>query len=192
MYLIVGLGNPEKKYEDTRHNIGFDVLRGLSKKYNIPIDQRDFKGTYGTGFIGGQKVMLLAPLTYMNLSGESVRAAMDFYKIDPEEELLVIADDISLDMGAIRVRAKGSAGGHNGLKNIILHTGTQNFSRIKMGVGEKPKGWDLADYVLAHYTKAERESMDEGIGEALQAVETILVEGIDRAMNLYNKKNVQQ
>ena len=141
---------------------------------------------YGKGVIAGQKVILAKPLTYMNLSGESVRALVDYYKINPEEELIVIYDDISLEPGKIRIRKKGSAGGHNGIKNIIAQLGTQNFQRIKVGVGEKPKGWDLADYVLSRFSKEDREKMEQAFKDAAEAVEVMIAEGPDAAMNRFN------
>ena len=136
MYAIVGLGNPEKKYDKTRHNIGFDVIDELASQMGVQVNTRRHKALCGIGMIGNEKVILVKPQTYMNNSGESVREVMDFYKLDPQQEIIIIADDISLDVGKIRIRAKGSAGGHNGLKSIIAHTGTQNFKRIKVGVGE--------------------------------------------------------
>ena len=150
--------------------------------------EKKHKAIIGKGFVAGQRVILVKPQTFMNLSGESVRDAIDFYKVDEKTELIVISDDISLDVGQIRIRKKGSAGGHNGLKNIILHLGHDEFQRVKMGVGEKPKGYDLADYVLGHFSKEEREIMDESAGRAAKAIEVMLTEGADAAMNLYNKK----
>ena len=188
MYLIVGLGNPGKQYENTRHNVGFDAIDLLVDEYRVPSSGKQHKAMYGKGVIGGRKVILAKPLTYMNLSGESVRAMVDYYKIDPEQELIVVYDDISLEPGKIRIRKKGSAGGHNGIKNIIAQLGTQNFQRVKVGVGEKPKGWDLADYVLGHFSKAERAQMEEGYDRATEAVRLILAGEIDAAMNQYNKK----
>lgn len=188
MYIIAGLGNPTKQYEKTRHNTGFCVIDYLSEKYGIPVKQAGYKALYGTGYIEGQKVLLLKPQTFMNLSGESVRAAADFYKINFEEELIVIYDDISLAPGQLRVRGKGSAGGHNGIKNIILHTGGQKFPRVKVGVGEKPAGYDLADYVLGHFSKEEQKVMDASFKEAGDAVVSIMTDGIDMAMNRYNGK----
>lgn len=188
MYVIAGLGNPTKQYEKTRHNVGFCVIDYLSEKYQIPVKQAGFKALYGSGYIEGQKVILLKPQTFMNLSGESVRAVMDFYKIDPEEELIVVYDDISLAPGQLRVRGKGSAGGHNGVKNIILHIGGQKFPRVKVGVGEKPAGYDLADYVLGHFSKEDQQMMDKAFGEAGEAVVSIMTEGIDTAMNKFNGK----
>lgn len=188
MFIIVGLGNPDGKYQGTRHNVGFDVVDHLAEKYNISVDTKKHRAYIGKGVIGGQKVILAKPQTYMNLSGESVRSMMDYYKIDPEEELLVIYDDISLEVGQLRIRKKGSAGGHNGIKNIIAHLGDSVFPRIKVGVGEKPKGYDLADYVLGRFSKAERELMEEGYDEAASAVEMIVRGEIEQAMNQYNKK----
>lgn len=188
MYIIAGLGNPTKQYENTRHNAGFGVIDYLSDKYQIPVKQAGFKALYGSGYIEGQKVILLKPQTFMNLSGESIRACMDFYKIDPEEELIVVYDDISLAPGKLRVRAKGSAGGHNGIKNIILHLGDQKFPRVRVGVGEKPADYDLADYVLGHFSKEEQPLMKDAFEEAGKAVVTIMTEGIDAAMNQFNGK----
>lgn len=189
MYIIVGLGNPDRQYQNTRHNIGFDVIDVIAAKNNISVGERKHKALIGKGFVGGQKVVLVKPQTYMNLSGESVRDIIDFYKIDEKNELIVISDDVSLDVGQIRIRKKGSAGGHNGLKNIILHLGHDEFQRVKMGVGEKPEGYDLADYVLGHFPKEEREIMDESAGRAAAAVEMMITEGADAAMNQYNRKD---
>lgn len=188
MYIIVGLGNPKKEYENTRHNIGFDVIDVIAEKENISVIEKKHKAIIGKGIIGGKKVILAKPQTYMNLSGESVRELVDYYKVDETEELIVIADDISLDVGQLRIRKKGSAGGHNGLKNIIAHLGHDQFKRIKMGVGEKPKGYDLADYVLGHFTKEERATMDKASKEAANAIEVMIVEGSDAAMNQFNAK----
>ena len=188
MYIIIGLGNPTAQYEGTRHNVGFDVIDRLGEKYNIAVDTKKHKAYIGKGMIDGQKVILVKPQTYMNLSGESVRELVDYYKVDAEEEVLVIYDDISLDVGQLRIRKKGSAGGHNGIKNIIAHLGTQVFPRIKVGVGEKPKNYDLADYVLGHFSKAEGAQMEEGYDRATEAVRLILAGEIDAAMNQYNKK----
>ena len=188
MYIIVGLGNPSREYEGTRHNVGFEVIDRLAEKYNISVDAKKHRAFIGKGMIGGQKVILAKPQTYMNLSGESVRSLLDYYKIDEENELLIIYDDISLEPGQIRIRAKGSAGGHNGIKNIIAHLGGQVFPRIKVGVGEKPSKMDLADYVLSHFAKEEKEQMDEGYDHAVHAVEMILQDEMAAAMNEYNRK----
>ncbi len=188
MYLIVGLGNPGKEYENTRHNIGFDVIETLAAQEKIDILEKKHKGLVGKGYIDGEKVILAKPLTYMNLSGECVKEILDYYKIDAKTNLIVISDDISLAPGHIRIRKKGSAGGHNGLKNIIAHLGNDEFMRIKMGVGEKPAGYDLADYVLGHFTGTERKVMDEAAAEAADAIRVIMKEGAESAMNRFNGK----
>ena len=188
MYLIVGLGNPGKEYENTRHNIGFDVIETLAGQEKIDILEKKHKGLIGKGYIGREKVILAKPCTYMNLSGECVREILDYYKIDEKKNLIVISDDISLPPGQIRMRKKGSAGGHNGLKNIIAHLGHDEFMRIKMGVGEKPQGFDLADYVLGHFTSMERKIMDEAAGQAADAIRVIMQDGIEKAMNRFNGK----
>ena len=188
MFLIVGLGNPEKKYDKTRHNIGFDTIDALADKYNISMNEKKHKALCGTGVIDGVKVLLAKPQTYMNLSGDSVAEIVNFYKIDPEEEMIVIFDDISLAPGNIRVRKKGSAGGHNGIKSIIAHTGTQNFMRIKVGVGEKPAGWDLADHVLGHFSREDRALVEDAIKDA-EAAAVLMMQGqVDKAMNDFNAK----
>ena len=186
MFVIVGLGNPDKKYEHTRHNIGFDVVDALAAKYNIDIKDKKHKALCGTGVIEGMKVLLVKPQTYMNLSGESVADVVNFYKIDPEEDMMVIFDDISLEPGRIRIRKKGSAGGHNGIKNIIAMTGTSGFKRIKVGVGEKPQGWDLADHVLGRFSGEDRQKVEEAIKNAMDAAVLIMQNETDKAMNLYN------
>ena len=188
MFVIVGLGNPDKKYEATRHNIGFDVIDAIADKYNINVKDKKHKALVGSGVIEGMKVLLVKPLTYMNLSGESVAEVMNFYKLDPEEDMLVIFDDISLAPGNIRIRKKGSAGGHNGIKNIIAHLGTEQFNRIKIGVGAKPKGWDLVDHVLGRFTDEERVEVERSIAKAADACTTIITKDITYAMNEYNKK----
>ncbi len=188
MYIIAGLGNPDRQYQNTRHNVGFDVIDVIADKYDIAMGERKHKAIIGKGYIAGQKVVLVKPQTYMNLSGESIRAVIDFYKVDEKSELIVISDDVSLDVGRIRIRKKGSAGGHNGLKNIMKHLGHDEFIRMRMGVGEKPSGYDLADYVLGHFTQKEREVMDAGIQNAAAAIEIMITQGPEAAMNLYNKK----
>ena len=188
MYLIVGLGNPTKQYEKTRHNIGFDVIDALADKYNISVTEKKHKALCGSGAIEGQKVMLAKPQTFMNLSGESVVELLNYYKMDPESEMIVIYDDISLAPGNIRIRKKGSAGGHNGIKNIIALTGTRNFLRIKVGVGEKPKGWDLADYVLGRFSTEDRKYVEEAIKDAISACTLMVWDDVDKAMNDFNSK----
>ena len=192
MFIIAGLGNPDRQYEGTRHNAGFDVIDRIADKYNIAVDTRRHRALIGKGVIEGQKVILAKPQTYMNLSGESIRGMTDYYKIDPEHELLVIYDDINLDPGQLRIREKGSAGGHNGIKNIIACLGTQVFPRIRVGVGEKPSKYDLADYVLGHFSKAEKEQMEEGYGFAVDAAAMILAGRIGDAMGMYNRKKREE
>lgn len=186
MYIIVGLGNPGKQYEHTRHNVGFDVIDLLADKYQISVTEKKHKALVGKGVIEGQKVVLVKPQTYMNLSGESVRAVIDFYKIDETQELMVLSDDISLDIGRIRIRKKGSAGGHNGLKNIILHLGHDGFVRLKIGVGDKKSGQDLADHVLGHFSKEDEITMESTKKNAMEAVIAWMTFDADTAMNRYN------
>ena len=189
MYLIVGLGNPGRQYEATRHNMGFDVVDRLVEEYRIPQGGVKFNAMYGKGIIGGQQALLMKPLSYMNLSGGPVRDMANYFKIDPETEMIVIYDDIDLDPGQLRIRKQGSAGGHNGIKDLIQKLGTQKFIRIRVGVGAKPNDWDLADYVLGHIPGEERKLVDEAQERACKAVETILSEGVDAAMNEFNKKS---
>ena len=188
MYLIAGLGNPTNQYEHTRHNIGFDTITYLADHYHISMNTKKFQGICGSGYIEGQKVLLLMPQTYMNLSGQSVSEAAAFYKLDPAAEVIVIYDDIALEPGNIRVRKKGSAGGHNGIKNIIAHLGTQEFQRIRIGVGEKPKEYDLADYVLGRFSAEDRKLVEEAFANAADAVRLMVQGKTDEAMNLYNRK----
>lgn len=185
MYIIAGLGNPGKEYAGTRHNAGFAVIDALADKYNIDVDTAKHKGLIGKGIIDGQKVILVKPLTYMNLSGECICEVMDYYKADIDD-LIVIFDDISLEPGRLRLRAKGSAGGHNGIKNIIAQLGSDKFKRIKFGVGDKPKEWDLADWVLSRYPKEVEADVENGIKKACDAVACIMNEGIESGMNKYN------
>ena len=192
MYLIVGLGNPGKKYDGTKHNMGFDVLDEIIDRNHISLSGTAMKAMYGKGVVGGQKAVLIKPMTYMNLSGEAVGEYVRYYKIDPENELLVIYDDIDTEPGHLRIRKKGSAGGHNGMKSIIQHIGTSSFPRIRIGVGAKPAGWDLADYVLGHFSKEDRKVVDEVIRDAADAVEMIISEGVDEAMNRYNSRGKEK
>ncbi len=187
MYIIAGLGNPTKEYEKTRHNAGFDAIDVLAEKHGIQITERKHKAFCGTGFIGGERVLLAKPQTFMNASGESLREAADFYKIRPEQ-VIVIYDDISLRVGQLRIRTKGSAGGHNGIKSIIAHLGSQDFPRIKIGVGAKPDRMDLADYVLSRFSQTDRQMMEDAFQNAADAVEFMLADGADAAMNRYNRK----
>ena len=187
MYIIVGLGNPTKEYNNTRHNIGFDVIDKLADMYSISVLEKKHKALVGKGIINGQKVILAKPQTYMNLSGESVREIVNFYKI-PQERFVVIFDDTSLPCGSVRIREKGSHGGHNGIRNIIEQMGTDQFYRIKVGIGEKPSGWDLADYVLAKFNEEDLAAMDEGLDKAAKGVELMLSRGIAEAANRINQK----
>ncbi len=188
MFVIVGLGNPGKKYENTRHNAGFLAIDALAAKYGISMTEKKHKAICGSGYIEGVKVILVKPQTFMNLSGESVREVLDFYKLDPEEEMLIMYDDISLAPGNLRVRKKGSAGGHNGIKSIIAHAGTQQFMRIKIGVGEKPSGWDLADYVLGHFSEEDQVNLKEVMPSVIDAAVLMAQGEVDKAMNDFNAK----
>lgn len=183
MFLIVGLGNPGTEYKHTRHNVGFDIIDLMSEKYNISVNRIKFKGTCGEGSIAGEKVLLLKPSTYMNLSGESVSEAASFYKI-PKENIIVIYDDISLEVGRMRIRPQGSAGGHNGIKNIILHLGSDVFPRVKVGVGQ-PKD-NLVSHVLSRFSKEDREDLEKLFPHCIGAVEAIIKDGVTEAMNKYN------
>ena len=186
MYVIAGLGNPGRKYEKTRHNCGFEALDILADHCGISSWTAKFHGLCAGGSIGGSRVLLVKPQTFMNLSGECIGAVCSFYRIDPAKELIVLCDDISLDPGRIRVRLKGSAGGHNGLKNIIAHLGTQDFMRVKIGVGAKPEGWDLADYVLGHFPPGIQADMIDAFEKAAAAAAALVTDPADRVMNLYN------
>ncbi len=188
MYLVVGLGNPGKQYEMTRHNIGFHTIDYIADERSVKVNKLKYKALYGETVIGGEKVYLVKPQTFMNLSGESVIEFSRFYKIPPEN-IIVINDDISLETGRIRVRAKGSAGGHNGLKSIIYQLQSDNFPRVKMGVGApKHEDYDLADYVLGRFGKDEIPVMEDAIIKASKAVEEIISRGAQSAMNKYNSR----
>lgn len=187
MNIFIGLGNPTKEYQATRHNIGFDAITRLSDDYRIALNERKHKAVLGKGIINGHKVILVQPQTYMNLSGECVREVLNFYKLTPEN-IIVIYDDINLEVGHLRFRKKGSAGGHNGIKNIIQNLGTDEFKRIRIGVGEKPQGWDLADYVLGRFQKQEEEQIREALKKTSEGCSILLDKGFDVAMNLYNRR----
>lgn len=186
MIVIVGLGNPTDKYRGTRHNVGFEVIDKIASKYGIDMGIYKHKAICGKGSIAGEKVLVMKPQTFMNNSGEAVREAMDFYKFNPEDELIIIYDDINLAVGKLRLRAKGSAGGHNGIKSIIAHIGTEKFKRIRVGVGEKPLYMDLADYVLGRFSSGDRVLIAEAAENAADAVEIIIEKDINAAMNKYN------
>ena len=187
MYLIVGLGNPESDYSKTRHNMGFNVINKISKELNIEVNKLKFKGLLGSGIVNGQKVILLKPQTFMNLSGESVIEAMNFFKIS-QEELIVIYDDIDIEPGNIRIRRNGSAGTHNGMKSIIEHIKTESFTRIRVGIGKPKEHIDMISHVIGHIPEEEIEKLDEGVRIAKEAVIEILNKDINSAMNKFNKK----
>ncbi len=189
MYIIAGLGNPGKQYDKTRHNIGFDMIDAIAKEHGIIISEKKGKAKIGSGYIGGQRVILVKPQTFMNLSGESLRALVDYYKADIKTEVLIIYDDISLEVGNLRVRTSGSAGGHNGIKSLIAHLNTMDFCRIRVGVGEKPNHYDLADYVLGHFSKEELAKMDELSEHVNEIVKLFVDQKVEQAMNQFNRKN---
>lgn len=186
MKCIVGLGNPGKQYEHTRHNIGFEVIEALSSKLQIPLDQSKFKGLYGIGFHKGEKVLLLKPLTYMNLSGESIRACLDYYQINLED-LLVVYDDLDLPVGKIRLRQKGSAGGHNGIKSTVTHLGTQQFNRIRIGIDRPQSGMSVPDYVLGRFHKEEQPLILEAVEKSAEACVAWLESPFLQVMNEFNQ-----
>ncbi len=188
MFLIAGLGNPGRKYEKTRHNMGFDTIDCLVEKHGIRQSGVKFNAMYGRGVLGGHKVILMKPLSYMNCSGGPVRDMAAYFKIDIEKNLIVISDDVDLEPGQMRIRKQGSAGGHNGLKDIIEKTGTSNFIRVRIGVGARPRERDLADHVLSRFSESERKIVDECICRAGDAVEMIISRGAEAAMNEYNQK----
>lgn len=185
-WLAVGLGNPGDKYENTRHNVGFMTVDELARRLRIPVQKLKYKALTNLAEIGGQRVLLMKPVTYMNLSGEAVRQAADFYKIPPQR-VLVISDDVSLPLGKLRIRSGGSAGGHNGLKSVIAQLGSDQFPRVKIGVGGKPHpDYDMADWVLSKFSGEDKKAIDQAVGRAADAVETLLREGPERAMNRFN------
>ena len=191
MYLIAGLGNPGTEYAATRHNIGFDMITYLCDEYNISLRGRKGKALVGKGVIAGEQVLLAQPQTYMNLSGESIRALMDYYKLDLEE-LIIICDDINLPVGQIRVRPKGSAGGHNGLKNIIQHLGTEEFTRVRIGVGAKPDGSDLIKHVLGRFSREDDGMIRDVFALAEKALLAIMTESVSEAMNQVNGVKIER
>lgn len=185
-WLVVGLGNPGPKYTWTRHNMGFLVIDTLANRLDLPVQKLKYKALTDTALLGGQSILLMKPTTYMNLSGESVGAAARFYKVPPEH-ILVISDDVDLPQGKLRIRRSGSAGGHNGLKNIIAHLGSDQFPRLKVGVGGKPHpDSDMADWVLGAFTGPDRTFMEKTIDRAADAVTCLLEYGVDRAMSQFN------
>ena len=188
MYVIVGLGNPGDKYARTRHNVGFDVIDLLSEQNGISVTERKHKALIGKGRIAGQAVILVKPQTFMNLSGESVGDILHFYKLDPAQDLIVISDDVALDPGTLRIRKKGSAGGHNGLKNIIAHCHTEEFMRVRIGVGKLPPNGDMIAHVLGRFVPEDRRLVELSYERAAQAIDCILSEDVDKAMSRYNGK----
>lgn len=185
MYLIVGLGNPEGEYSNTRHNMGFDTINHLSKKLNISVTKEKFKGLYGDGVINNEKVILLKPQTYMNLSGESIVKFRDFYKI-PNENIIVIYDDIDIELGTIKIRKKGGPGTHNGMKSVISGLQTEDFPRIRVGIGKPMFKEMMIAYVIQKIQGEEVEILDKATKKAAEAVNEIIINGIDKAMNMYN------
>ncbi len=190
MYVVVGLGNPGKDYTKTRHNIGFNVVDLIAKRNNINLNKIKFQSVYGEGIIGGEKILLMKPQTFMNNSGISLRDVYQYYKI-PIENIIVVVDDIDIDFSTVRIRAKGSAGSHNGLKSIINYLGNENFPRVKVGIGKKYENQDLASFVLSRFSPDEQEDINISLVTAAEAVESIIKDGINQAMNKYNIRTNQ-
>ncbi|MED4404165.1 aminoacyl-tRNA hydrolase [Metabacillus fastidiosus] len=185
MKLIIGLGNPGKQYESTRHNVGFMAVDQLSDRLNIPLDRTKFNGLYGIGHISGEKVILLKPLTYMNLSGECIRPLMEYYEVD-DNEIVVIYDDLDIPTGKIRLRTKGSAGGHNGIKSMIQHLGTQQFNRVRVGIDRPSNGMTITDYVLGRFIEEEQADIQSAIKQSAEACEKWLTADFNQVMNEFN------
>lgn len=186
MRIIVGLGNPTLKYSKTRHNVGFETIDVLSKKYKIKVKKNQFKALIGEGYINDEKVILVKPMTYMNNSGEAVKEIVDYYKVNPNEDLIVISDDLNLDVGVLRLRSKGSAGGHNGLKSIIKCVGTESFDRVRIGVGKVPANRDVITHVLSRFGKEDRKIVKESFIVSAQAIECVITDGMEKAMSKFN------
>ena len=185
MYIIVCLGNPGKQYENTRHNVGFNIIDILADEYGISVNKMKYKALIGEGRVGTEKVVLVKPVTYMNLSGESLAEIYNFYKVDTSN-IVVIYDDIDLDVGKLRIRKKGSAGTHNGMRSIVKCLGSGDFPRVRVGVSKPMKGQDLADFVLSRFRKEEQADLEIGLEKAYKAVEAMIKENVDIAMNKYN------
>ena len=185
MYLIVGLGNPEEEYSNTRHNMGFDVINGLSEKLNINVSKNKFKGIYGIGTIENEKVILLKPQTYMNLSGESIIEVIKYYNIDTKN-VIVIYDDMDIEKGTMKIRKTGGPGSHNGMKSVIENLKTNDFARIRIGIGRPEKNYDKINYVIGKISKEEKEILEKGIKKAVEAIPEIIKNGIDKTMNKFN------
>ncbi len=186
MRIIVGLGNPTLKYSKTRHNVGFETIDVLSKKHKIKVKKNQFKALIGEGFINDEKVILVKPMTYMNNSGEAVKEIVDYYKVNPNEDLIVISDDLNLDVGVLRLRSKGSAGGHNGLKSIIKCVGTESFDRVRIGVGKVPANRDVITHVLSRFGKEDRKIVKESFIVSAHAIECVITDGMEKAMSKFN------
>jgi PTH1 family peptidyl-tRNA hydrolase len=185
LFIIIGLGNPGRQYENTHHNVGFDTVDILSGKFGIKIAKLKHKALIGDGLIQGKRVLLVKPQTYMNLSGESVREVVEWYNI-PLKNIIIIYDDVDLPLGRIRIRPKGSSGTHNGMKSIIYQLQSDEFPRIRIGIGKPPENWDMADYVLSRFDAEERKIIDQSISKAAEAAVEIINSGIEKAMNMYN------
>lgn len=185
MFLIVGLGNPENDYANTRHNMGFNVINKLSEKYGIEVNKSKFKGLFGNGVVNGEKIILLKPQTFMNLSGESVKEVMDFYKIT-SDEIIVVYDDIDLDPGCIRIRKNGGPGTHNGMKSVVHFVGNHDFARVRVGIGKPVDHEDLIEYVIGVIPDSAKEELEKGVKLAVDAVDVIIKQNIDVAMNKFN------
>ena len=185
LYVVAGLGNPGDKYVNTKHNVGFAAIELLAERHDVKLNKVKFKGLWGEGKIAGRKVILIKPQTFMNLSGESIKAISDWYKI-PQERIIVVFDDIDISIGEVRIKRNGSAGTHNGMKSVIYKLGKDNFPRVKIGVGPKPEGWNLADYVLSKFTPKELETIEKSVERAALAVEEMIAKDIDIAMCKYN------
>lgn len=185
LYIVVGLGNPGKKYDGTRHNVGFDVIDILANRYNVNVNKIKFKSVYGETNIGNKKVLLVKPQTFMNNSGEAVLEISKFFKV-PIENILVVVDDIDIGFGSLRIRAKGSAGSHNGMKSIVYLLQSDKFPRVKMGIGRQEEGRDLANFVLGRFSKEEQITINELLEKAADSVESIIKEGVSSSMNKYN------
>ncbi|MCX7842310.1 MAG: aminoacyl-tRNA hydrolase [Clostridia bacterium] len=186
LFIIAGLGNPGSRYDNTRHNVGFDTIDLLAGKYNIKVSKLKHKALYGEGSIQGRRIILAKPQTFMNLSGESIRDMREWYKI-PLGNIIIVYDDIDLQPGKIRVRAKGSSGTHNGMRSILYQLQSEDFPRVRIGIGKAPDGWELADYVLSKFNTEDRKVIDQSIIQAAEAAATIVTSGIEAAMNKFNK-----
>lgn len=190
LFIVIGLGNPGKRYENTRHNVGFDTVELLSRRHGILLTKIKHKALLGDGKISGKRVILVKPQTYMNLSGESVREILEWYKV-PAKNIIIVYDDIDLPVGKLRLRPRGSAGTHNGMRSVIYQIESDGFPRIRIGVGGPPEGWDLANYVLSKFSGEDKKKVEEAIVNAADAVETIIRSGINMAMNKFNNNGTQ-